>query len=80
MIQPSYSALTCAKMLNLSSKLRIEGVFKDLEEVKKPISLSANAFILSKDVKNDCTHVKSRVMFIVYKGYAPNFRSNFRSN
>ncbi|MBR2337277.1 MAG: DUF3794 domain-containing protein [Clostridia bacterium] len=67
MIQPSYSALTCAKMLNLSSKLRIEGVFKDLEEVKKPISLSANAFILSKDVKNDCTHVKSRVIFtLVY--------------
>ena len=41
MIQPNYGTLTCAKKLCESNKIRVESVFKDLEEVKKPISLSS---------------------------------------
>ena len=67
MIQPKFGAISCAKLLNAESKIRVEGVFKDLEEVKKTISVSANAFLVSREVKGDNVSVKAKVVFtLVY--------------
>ncbi len=63
MIQPKYGELSCARLIGADAKIRVEGVFKDLDEVKKPISVSANAFLLSKEVKGDVLSVKAKVVF-----------------
>lgn len=63
MIQPKYGALSCVKLLNAESKIRVEGVFKDLEEVKKPISVSANAFLVSREEKGEIVNAKAKVVF-----------------
>ena len=67
MIQPKYGEIISAKLVCAESKMRVEGVFKDLEEVKKIISISATPFVTSKDVKGDAVTVKLRVVFtLVY--------------
>ena len=67
MIQPNYGVVSCAKLQKVEDKIRVECPFKDLEEVKKPISLSATAFLLSKENKGDKTVCKAKVVFtLVY--------------
>ena len=67
MIQPRYGEITGVKLVCAESKIRVEGVFKDLEEVKKIISISATPFVTSKDAKGDVVTVKTRVVFtLVY--------------
>lgn len=67
MIQPNYGVVSCAKLQKVEDKIRVECPFKDLEEVKKPISLSATAFLLSKENKGGKIAVQAKVVFtLVY--------------
>ena len=67
MIQPNYGVVSCLKLQKSEDKIRVECPFKDVEEVKKPISLSATAFLLSKENKGDRVSVKAKVAFtLVY--------------
>ena len=67
MIQPNFGVVSCAKLQKSDSKIRVECPFKDLEEVKKPISISATAFLLSKENRGDKVAVKAKVVFtLVY--------------
>ena len=67
MIQPNFSTLSCARLLKANSKIRVECPFKDLSEVKKPISLTANAFPIFKECKGEKTTIKAKVIFtLVY--------------
>ena len=67
MIQPKFGAITCAELQKSEFKLRVEGVFNGLDAVKKPISISANAFLISVSSKAGETSAKARVVFtLVY--------------
>ena len=63
MIQPKYGLVPCATLKKAEEKIRVECPFKDLNEVKKPISLTANAFLISKENKGDKVVAKAKVVF-----------------
>ena len=67
MIQPDYGVISSAKLLKSEVKVRVESPFADLQEVKKPISVFAKPFMLSKDCKGEVTTAKAKVVFtLVY--------------
>ncbi|MBQ8726007.1 MAG: DUF3794 domain-containing protein [Clostridia bacterium] len=67
MIQPKYGAIPCAKLLKNEVKVRVEAPFTDLKEVKKPISVFAKSFLISKESKSGSVIAKAKVVFtLVY--------------
>ena len=67
MIQPKYGAIPCAKLLKNEVKVRVEAPFTDLMEVKKPISVFAKAFLVSKESKGEGVTARAKVVFtLVY--------------
>lgn len=63
MIQPNYGAISCANISRCQTKIRVESGFNDLEDVKKPMSVFAKSFIVSKDNVGEKTIVKAKVVF-----------------
>lgn len=63
MIKPEYGKINGSERTFYEARLGAESAVSAQEDVKKPISLSATAFIVGTENKETSTHVKIRVAF-----------------
>ena len=77
MIKPEYGKVCGSETTTYEVKLSAESAIATQEDVKKPISLSATAFIVGTENKDATTIAKIKVAFCFI--FRPNSPPKFRS-
>lgn len=63
MIKTEYGTVDCAKRVSADARVNVECPLTTEVEVKKPVSVSATAYIMSSEDKGETTLVKAKIAF-----------------